>query len=85
MNPAWRDDLRLIANILQYCGSAPSAEIITRIVGSLSEKEAWDVIAEAKRIGMIEPVEVPVEPTIHEGMEWRLVRGFDMTQLEIHA
>ncbi len=85
MNPAWRDDLRLIANILQYCGSAPLEELITRIVGSLSEKEAWDVIAEAKRIGMIEPVETPMEPIIPEGREWRLVRGFDMTQLGMPA
>ena len=85
MNPAQREGMRLIANGLQYYGSASAAELMTRLKGSLSEKEAWEVIAESERIGMIEHDEMIVEPTTQREQEWRLVKGFDVEQLEIPA
>ena len=65
--------------------SLPAALLITYIVGRLTREEAWDVLAEAERIGMIERAETVFEPFTREGQEWRLVKGFDVKQLEIAA
>ncbi len=82
---AHREGMRLIAQGLQYYGPVSAAEIMTRLIGLFSEKEAWDVIAEAEKIGMIERAEMIFEGAAPEEQEWRLVKGFDVEQLEIPA
>ena len=79
------EDLRFIARGLELYGTVPSAEFITRLMGPLSEKDAWDVIAEAERIGMIEHADMIIGAATPEEQEWRLVRGFDMKKLEMPA
>ena len=85
MNPARQEGLFVVAKGLKIYGPLPAAELITHIVGALTEKEAWDVIAEAERIGMIERTEMVFRPATPEGQEWRLVEGFDVKKLEIPA
>ena len=85
MNPARQDGLLVIARGLEIYGSLPAAELITHIVGDLTEEEAWDVLAEAERIGMIERAERLLESATRAGREWRLVEGFDVKKLGIPA
>ncbi len=85
MNPAKHNGLLVVARGLEIYGPLPAAELITHIVGKLTEKEAWDVIAEAERIGMIERDEMVFEPLTPFDQEWRLVEGFDVKKLEIPA
>ena len=85
MNPAKHDGLLVVARGLEIYGSLPAADLITYLVGELTEKEAWDVIAEAERIGMIEHADMVFESATPEGQEWRLVEGFDVKKLEIPA
>ena len=77
------DDLRLIAHGLRFYGKASSAELINRLIGSLSRKESWEVIAEAERIGMIEPAGPFVENMPPEVKMWRLVEGYDLGWLDM--
>ncbi len=58
---------------------------MTRLVGKLTGEEAWDAIAAAERIGIIERTEMVFESTMPEGQEWRLVEGFDVKDLEMAA
>lgn len=77
--------LRLIANGLQYYRSAPSYELITRLVGLVpTERDAWEVINEAEKIGLIEEEEAAVTTT-PLNKEWRLCKKFDLSRLEIPA
>ncbi len=85
MDPMRLEGLRLIAHGLQFYGSASAAELMTRLIGFLSEKEAWDVIAEAERIGIIARDEMVFEPTNPKEQEWRFVEGFDLKRLEMLA
>ncbi len=85
MNTARQDGLLVIERGLRLYGPLPAAELITYIVGRLTMEEAWDVFAEAERIGMIERDEGIFGTTTREGQEWRLVKGFDVKQLEIAA
>lgn len=76
--------LRLIANGLQYYRSAPSYELITRLVGLVpTERDAWDVINEAEKIGLIEEEEAVTTTPLNK--EWRLCKKFDLSRLEIPA
>ena len=85
MDTAQERGIRLIAHGLEFYGSASGAELMTRLIGLMSEGEAWKTIAEAERIGMIEPVEALVEPRTPEQVEWRLVKGYDTSRLEMRA
>ena len=84
MNPAQVEGMRLVARVLRYCGPSPAAELVTRLMGSRSEEDAWDVIEVAENIGMIEPAEMIVEPRSRIE-EWRLVEGFDAGRVEMPA
>jgi len=84
MDEARREGLRIIANGLRFYGSAPSYERARRLMGVLSELDAWETIDEAERIGLIEPDEMPVSPT-RLSKRWRLAKGFDMARLGIRA
>ncbi len=83
MNTARREALRLIAYGLQFYGSVSGGELMTRLIGLLSEKEAWGIIAEAERMGMIEHAEMIFESSDPRAQEWRLVKGFNVERLEI--
>ncbi len=85
MNTARQDGLLFIERGLRIHDSLPAALLITYIVGRLTREEAWDVLAEAERIGMIERDEGIFGTTTREGQEWRLVEGFDTKKLEISA
>ncbi len=85
MNAAQQRGMLVIVRGLRLYGSVPSAEIITRLIGPLSEKEIWDLIAEAEKIGVIEHADMVVEAITPREQEWRLVKGFDVKQLEIAA
>ncbi len=85
MNAAQQKGMLDIVRGLRLYGSVPSAEIITRLIGPLSEKEIWDLIAEAEKIGVIERAEMIVEAITPREQEWRLVEGFNEEQLEISA
>ena len=85
MNAPQRDGLRLIAHGLQYYRSVSSGELMARLVGPLSREEAWDVIAEAQKMGMIEPIDTPARPIARHEQKWSLVRGFDASVLETPA
>ena len=85
MNPEKHDGLLVIARGLEIYGPLPAADLITHIVGDLTEKEAWDVLAEAERIGMIERAKMVFESPTPEAKEWRLVKGFDVKKLELPA
>ena len=85
MNSAMHIELQVVARGLEIFGPLPAAELITHLVGELTEKEAWDVIVEAERIGMIERDEMVFEPLTPSEQEWRLVKGFDVKKLEIPA
>ncbi len=85
MNPAKHNGLLVVARGLEIYGSLPAAELITHIVGKLTEEEAWDVIAEAERIGMIERDETVFKALTPLNQEWRLVKGFDTKKLELPA
>ncbi len=85
MNPARQEGLFVVAKGLKIYGSLPAAELITHIVGALTEEEAWDVIAEAERIGMIEHADMVFRPATPLGQKWRLVEGFDVEQIELPA
>ncbi len=85
MNPAKHNGLLVIARGLKIYGPLPAADLITHIVGKLTEEEAWDVLAEAERIGMIERAAMVFESPTREAREWRLVEGFDMKKLELPA
>ena len=85
MDPKRQDALLVIARGLSFYGPMPAAEFITHLVGDLTEEEAWDVVAEAGRIGMIERADMVFKATSPEGQEWRLVEGFDMKKLEMPA
>ncbi len=85
MDPKRQDALLVIARGLSFYGPLPATELVTHIVGTLTEEEAWDVVAEAERIGMIERDEGIFGTTTREGQEWRLVEGFDIKKLEIPA
>ena len=83
MNTARRESLRLIAYGLKFYETASAGELITRLIGLVSEKEAWDLIDEAKRIGMIERVDMVLEPPTRNEQEWRLIKSFNVERLEI--
>ncbi len=85
MNPARQEGLFVVAKGLKIYGPLPANELITHLVGALTEKEAWDVIAEAERIGMIERAEMVFKVTTPGGQKWRLVEGFDVEQIELPA
>ena len=85
MDPVRLDGLKLIWNGLHFYGDVQAAEIMTKLTESLSEKEAWDVIAEAERIGMIEHAEMVFEAQTPKEQEWRLVEGFDPKRLDMLA
>ena len=85
MNPARQEGLFVVAKGLKIFGPLPATELITHLVGALTEKEAWDVIAEAEKIGMIERTEMVFKAATPEGQEWRLVEGFDVEQIELPA
>ena len=85
MNTARQDGLLVIERGLRLYGPLPAALLITYIVGRLTREEAWDVFAEAERIGMIERDEGIFGTTTRGGQEWRLVEGFDVKKLEISA
>ena len=85
MNPERQDGLLVIARGLKIYGPLPATDLITHIVGDLTEEEAWDVLAEAERIGMIERAAMVFESPTREAREWRLVEGFDMKKLELPA
>ncbi len=85
MDPARFEGLKLIGHGLQFYGIVAAAEIMTKLMGFLSEEEAWDVIAEAERIGMIERAEMVFEAPEPKYQEWRLVNGFDLKRLGMLA
>ncbi len=87
MDPKRQDAMRFIARGLGIYGSLPATELVTRIMGDLTggEEEAWDVVAEGERIGMIERVDMVFRAVMPNGQEWRLVEGFDMKKLEMPA
>ena len=85
MDPARQDALRVIARGLSIYGPLPATELVTHIVGKLTEEEAWDVVAEAERIGMIEHADMIFRAATPKGQEWRLVEGFDVERLELLA
>jgi len=79
------DGLRLIANGLLYYKSAPSYELMNRLVAMApSEREAWEVINEAERIGLIEE-ETAAVTTTALNKEWRLCKEFDLRRLGLPA
>ena len=81
MDASMRDGLRLIARGLQVYGTVHSSEFVTRLLGERTGKEALDVVAEAERIGMIEPDGEIFEARALEQKRWRLVKGFDVEAL----
>ena len=88
MDTAQDRGIRLIAHGLRFYGPVPAAELLTRLVGLMSEGEAWETIAEAQRIGMIEPVRTAMDNAVPGGVapeqrEWRLVRGYDLGWLNV--
>lgn len=86
MDPEARlDGLRLIASGLQHYRSAPSYEIISKLVGiAPSEREALQVINEAERIGLIEEEEAArAAATTPLSKEWRLCKKFDLRKIGI--
>ena len=85
MDLARQDALRVIARGLSIYGPLPATELVTHIVGDLTEEEAWDVVAEAGRIGMIEHADMVFKAATPKGQKWRLVEGFDMKKLEMPA
>ncbi len=87
MNPERQDAMRFIARGLGIYGPLPATELVTRIMGDLTggEEEAWDVVAEAGRIGMIEHADMVFKAATPKGQKWRLVEGFDMKKLEMPA